>query len=139
MKVKNLNGKDITLRLPSLKVIWDAKCRSNFQYDVKQFFKPFWLVHSVYEELRIPGCLLYIDLINFSKRIVIEANGEQHQEYNKHFHKGNPFNFLEQINRDMKKAKWCELNNFAFVEIFPDDFKVISRQYILDKFEVDIL
>jgi hypothetical protein len=139
LKVKLLSGREVNLRLPPRKIVWDAKCRSIFQFNVKQFFKPFWLTHSVYEELRIPGNLLYIDLINFSKKIVVETSGKQHQEYNKHFHKGNPLNFVDQIKRDLNKEKWCEINNFRFIEIFPEDYENLSRKYIMEKFNIDIL
>jgi hypothetical protein len=139
VKVKTLSGKEINLKLPNRRINWDKKCRSNFQFDVKQFFKPYWLVHSVYEEFRIPSLRLYIDLINFSKKIVIESNGEQHQEYNKHFHKGNPLNYLDQIARDRKKSDWCEINGFTFIEIYKDDIPYLSRQFFLEKFNVEIL
>lgn len=139
MIISLLNGKKVNLRLPVRKINWDKKCRSKFQFAIKQFFKPFWLTHSVYEELRIPGNLLYIDLINFSKKIVVETSGEQHQSYNKHFHKGNPLNYIGQIKRDLLKQEWCEMNGFEFIEIFPDDEEKISRAYIVEKYGIDIL
>ncbi len=103
MKLKRLNSnKEADISIAKYRIKWDEKCRSIFQYDVKQWFRKYWQFHVCLEEFRIPGTLLKVDLVNLNKRILVEINGLQHDEFNKHFHRGSRANFLGQIQRDGK-------------------------------------
>ena len=121
------------------KISWDKKKASNFQFAIKQFLKPYWQYDiGVFEEMRIPKSLLRIDLINFTKRIAVEASGAQHFEYNKFFHGGSEMNFLGSIKRDDSKRLWLERNNFKMIELVETDIPKLSPEYIMEKFGVDI-
>lgn len=121
------------------KINWDKKKASGFQFSVKQFLKQYWQYDiGVFEEMRIPKSLLRIDLINFTKRIAVEASGAQHFEYNKFFHGGSEMNFLGSIKRDDSKRLWLERNNFKMIELVETDIPKLSPEYIMEKFGVDI-
>lgn len=111
-------------------VDWDKKTRSKFQDDVKQFLRPFWKNDVVLEEMRMIGTLCTFDLVNMTKRIVVEVQGAQHNAFNPHFHRGNRMNFTAQIKRDLDKHAFCELNNLQLIEIYPKD--KLSEQFFLE-------
>lgn len=121
MKLIGLNNRVYNVNLFPYIVNWDKKCRSNFQFEIKQFLRPFLKTHVVCEEFKIPGSKLYIDLIDFTTLQIFEVNGEQHREYNPFFHNDSRLNYLGQIKRDTNKLKWAELNNFKLTEIYPED------------------
>lgn len=122
MKVKKLNSNyEVSISVPKYRLSWDKPCRSKFQFDVKQWLKKYWLNHVCLEEFRIPGSRLMCDMVNLTKRAVIETNGVQHDEFNTHFHKGSRANFLSQIKRDESKRVWAEANDFVMIEIVPTD------------------
>ena len=136
MKLLSPTGRTYQVNIAKYKVDWNAKCRSKFQFNVKQFLKPYLLCHVVCEEFRIPGTKLTCDLIDFSTHNIFEAQGIQHIDYNKFFHNGSKLNFLNQIKRDQDKSKWAENNGFTLVEIFPDD--VLNKQWFLDKYNITL-
>lgn len=130
MKVINLKGKLVSLNISKYRINWDKKRASDFQFGVKQFLKPFWEASICAEECRIPGTLLRLDLVNFSRKIIVEASWSQHTEFNKHFHQNSRINFLFQIKRDELKVKFAELNNFTFIEIYPADLPLTLNSFI---------
>ena len=76
--------------------------------------------------------------INFTRKIAVEVQGEQHNEFNKFFHNNSRDKYLESIQRDMKKIQWLEMNEFQVLELTKEDFPELSRKYIFDTFGVDI-
>lgn len=137
MKLKGLNS-DKLAWVKIKQIDWDGKSPSKFQFTVKQFIKPFWQNCICSEEFRIPKSLLRIDLINFNKKIVIEASGTQHNDFNKFFHKNAKSNFLASIKRDVAKQKWCEENGFHFVEIYEKDLP-LTKKFFKDNFDIDLV
>lgn len=138
MKLKKLNStKEVPVSILRWRINWDKKCRSNFQFGIKQWLKPYWRNHVCLEEFVIPGSRLSCDLVNLTKRVVVEMNGVQHDEYNKHFHNGSRANFLSQIKRDQAKRGWCESNGFLLVEILPQDLP-LSVEFFLERFNLNI-
>ncbi len=134
MRLKKINSnKEININISKYKVDWDAPCRSKFQFNVKQWVRPYWQNHFCLEEFRIPGSILYCDFINVNKKIILETNGEFHRSYNKHFHAGSRINFLSQIKRDVAKAQWAVDNGFMLLEIFADDFEELNEQWFIDR------
>lgn len=99
---------------------WNAKSRSKFQNNVKNFLKEYWIHDIVFEEFRIVGTRLSIDFYNANRRVAIEVQGDQHIKYVKHFHK-NRLKYLDQLKRDQKKLDFCELNDIKMVEIYSTD------------------
>ena len=138
MKLYDIKGRLVNKSVTKYRIKWDADCRSNFQYEVKQFFKKFWYGQICYEEFPVYGTRMKVDLINMTKRIAVEAQGAQHEEFNKFFHNNSRANYLKSITRDHDKIVWLENNNFKILEIFESDLASLSKKYIFDKFEVSI-
>ena len=86
MKLYDISGKLRYKSVQKYRIKWDGKCRSNLQYDVKQFFKTYWSGQICYEEFPVYGTRMKVDLINMTKRIAVEVQGAQHDSFNKFFH-----------------------------------------------------
>ena len=139
MRFTKLNSdKFVWINTGKYAVNWDKKVGSKFQFEVKKFFYPFWKRNIVCEEFRIPGSLLRIDLVNLTTRMIVEANGEQHENYNPHFHQGSKNVYLNQIKRDVAKFEWAKKNNFLFIEIEPKDLP-LTREFIFDKYNIKLI
>ena len=139
MKIIDFQNRERKISIKKYLVDYDKSSKSKFQFNVKQFFKTFWQYDAVCEEFRIPGCLLRIDLINFDKKIAVECQSMIHDNFSTHFHKTRSA-FLKSWRRDESKQKWIEdVIQFKFLEIYPEDLKLLSRKYILEKFSIDIL
>ena len=121
MKFKTLTGSTAELRNARKYLIkWEADSKSKFQFSVKEFLYPYWRSDIVFEEFKIVGTRLSFDFYNASKKIAIEVQGAQHTKYVKFFH-GNRMKYLEQLKRDDKKFRFCEINKINLVEIYPND------------------
>lgn len=121
MKFKTLTGSTAELKNAKKYLIkWEANSRSQFQKRVKDFLCPYWCHDIVFEEFKIIGTRLSFDFYNANKKIAIEVQGEQHTKYVKFFH-GNRFKYLEQLKRDDKKFRFCQVNNIKLIEIYPND------------------
>ena len=138
MKLYDIKGRLVNKSVSKYRVDWEGKCRSNIQFEVKQFFKTFWYGQICYEEFPVYGTRMKVDLINMTKRIAVETQGAQHESFNKFFHNNSRAKYLRSITRDYDKIVWLENNNFKILEIFEEDLASLSRKYILDKFEVSI-
>jgi hypothetical protein len=121
MKFKTLSGSTAELKNARKYLVkWQAESRSKFQFSVKEFLFPYWRTDIVFEEFRIVGTRLSFDLYNANKKIAIEVQGAQHTKYVKFFH-GNRMKYLEQLKRDDKKFRFCEINDINLIEIYPND------------------
>tara|TARA_Y100000004_G_scaffold53910_1_gene59987 strand:- start:8715 stop:9131 length:417 start_codon:yes stop_codon:yes gene_type:complete len=138
MRLYNIYGKLVNKNVVKYKVDWDKPCRSKIQFNVKSFFKDYWSGHICYEEFPVFGSRLKVDLINFTRKIAVEVQGEQHNEFNKFFHNNSRDKYLESIQRDMKKIQWLEMNEFKVLEVTKEDLPELSRKYIFDTFGIDI-
>jgi|TARA_R100001163_G_scaffold56320_1_gene44006 hypothetical protein len=138
VKLYDIKGRLVNKSVTKYRIKWDAECRSNFQYEVKQFFKTYWYGQICYEEFPVYGTRMKVDLINMTKRIAVEVQGAQHEEFNKFFHNNSRANYLKSITRDHDKIVWLENNNFKILEIFEADLASLSKEYIFDKFEISI-
>tara|TARA_R100000664_G_C2750140_1_gene137457 strand:+ start:1472 stop:1888 length:417 start_codon:yes stop_codon:yes gene_type:complete len=138
MKLYDITGRLVNRNVGRYKIDWDAECRSKFQFEVKQFFKSFWFGQICYEEFPVYGTRMKVDLINMTKRIAVEVQGAQHDEFNKFFHNNSRATYLRSITRDSDKRKWLENNDFKVLEILPKDLPELSRKYIKEKFSVSI-
>ena len=122
MKFKTINGKEKLLRNAKKYIInWEAKSKSNIQWRVKQFLFSYWRYDVVFEELRIVGTRLSLDIYNANKKIAVEVQGKQHQTYNPYFHSNNRENWLSQLKRDDLKLKFCLTNDIKLVEVYETD------------------
>jgi hypothetical protein len=139
MKLKKLNSeKQVFVKIKPYLIDWRGKSPSKFQFAVKEFIAPYWSGCICCEEFVIPGSRLRIDLINFNKKIVIEASGTQHDKFNKFFHRNSKMQYRASIARDMDKQKWCEDNGFKFVEIYEKDLP-LTKKFFKDKFDIDLV
>ena len=138
MRLFDVNGRLVDKPVSQYSIVWNGKCRSNIQYDVKQFLKPFWQAHIVFEEFPVFGTKLKVDILNITMKISVEVNGKQHEKYNPFFHKGSPANYLKGFKNDYKKFQWLEKNNFKIVEIAEDEVPYLTKDFFLNKFGVTL-
>lgn len=122
MTFKDIKGRKKVIKTAwKYRVDWDKSCRSKIQKRVKDLLKPYWETEMVYEEFPVAGTRLTLDFYNASRKIAVEVQGNQHNTFSKHFHNNSRQNFLRQINRDINKYNYCEINNIKLVEIFEND------------------
>ena len=139
MRLYNIRGKLQSRSVTKYLIKWDKKSRSKLQFNVKQFFKQHWENHVVYEEFPVYGTRLKVDIVNVTKKIAVEVNGPQHDNFNKFFHGNSRAKYLESIKRDVQKREWLELNNFIIMEIYEEDLKDLSLKYLKDLYNVSIV
>lgn len=136
MRLYNVFGHLQNKNVSKCVIKWDSPSRSKIQFRVKQFFKPFWNSHVVYEEFPVYGTRMKVDLINATLKVAIEVNGRQHSEFNKFFHSNSRSKYLESIKRDIKKAEWLEDNNFKLVEVEEHEVNEMSKEFFKEKFNL---
>ena len=120
MLFKTLSGSNKRIiRAKKYLIDWEKKSRSKIQFNAKQFLKPYWVNHVVFEEFPVAGTRLKFDFYNANKNIAVEINGQQHVKFVKFFHKTRS-NFISQIRRDQQKIDFCALNDIKFIEIYSE-------------------
>ena len=97
MRLYNIKGKLQSRLVSKFLIDWDKKSRSKIQFKVKQFLKPYWQNHIVYEEFPVYGTRLKVDLLNATKKVAVEVNGRQHSSFNKFFHNNSRAEYLKSI------------------------------------------
>ena len=97
MRLLNINGKLVNKNVRNYEIDWYGKCRSKLQFKFKQFFYPYWKNHIVYEEFPVYGSMLKVDLLNATKKIAVEIQGNQHESFNKFFHDNSRLKYLQSI------------------------------------------
>ncbi|RGB23007.1 hypothetical protein C1646_775160 [Rhizophagus diaphanus] len=72
---------------------------------------------------------LELDIPYYDYGFAIEVQGEQHEKFNKFFHRGDPNNFIKQQERDQLKKELCEKNRIAlrYVWYYEDPYVVIPE------------
>ena len=136
MRFKDLQGRLRFLNIEKRRVKWDDASLSKFQFNIKQFLKPYWSYNIVYEEMPLVGTRLRLDLYNATRKIGIECNGKQHTDFNPFFHADSRINYLAQIRRDSKKYQWCQNNSITLIDIYPDDLPLTKSFF--DKLNVSL-
>lgn len=138
--LKDLRGRPRKVSLSKYRVEWDEKCRSIFQYRVKQFFRKYWKNHICAEEFAVPGTKLSCDFLNFTLKISVESHGMHHESFTKNpfFHGYDRNKFLQSIKNDLQKVKWLELNGFKIVEIYENEIDLLSPEWINEKFGIEL-
>jgi|TARA_R110000765_G_scaffold34451_1_gene78000 hypothetical protein len=136
MRLYNVNGRLVNKNVTKYTIKWDGKSLSNLQFKTKQFLKPIWRSHFVYEEFPVYGTRMSVDFVNATKKVAIEVNGQQHSSFNKFFHDGSPNKFLESLARDKKKKDWLEDNGFILIEINYDQVDSLSKKFVKETFDV---
>lgn len=119
----------------SYRIDWNRKAPSKIAQTFKDFLYKNFRFNILYEEYRIPRTLLKIDFLDATKKIAYEISGEQHREFNKFFYNNSRSNYLNAIKRDVKKAKFLELNHYKLLELFEEDIKILSVDYLNERIE----
>lgn len=128
MQFFTLTGKRKTKSVQPYLIDWSANSLSKFQRRVKEFLHHFWKNQVVCEEFPVVGTRMRLDFYNVTRRIAVECDGEQHNSYSKHFHRGSLSVFQKQIQRDDKKTEWCEKNDITLIRIYEEDVPNLSRK-----------
>ena len=107
--------------------------KSKIQKSVGDFLFKELPYQAIWHEFVIPGSRMSLDFLLPKKRIAIEVDGEQHQKHIVHFHgKIGKGGFAKQMDHDMQKQEWCNLNNiilfrFTKTDNFADLLKKIEN------------
>ncbi len=139
MKLLDIHGRPRSRTVTKFKVDWNKKSRSKLQFNVKQFFKPYWGGHIVYEEFPVYGTRLKVDILNATKKIAIEVQGQQHESFNKFFHDNSRAKYLDSIKRDAQKAAWLESNGFVIMYIYEKDVPNLSLSFFRETYGLSIV
>lgn len=137
MRLLNTRGRLVKKNVEGYRINWDKESRSKIQFAVKQFLKPYWYGHVVYEEFPVFGTQLKVDIINLTRKIAIEVQGDQHYKFNKHFH-GNRAAFLGSVHRDTTKMDWLALNNIQLIEILQNEAHKLTPEFFVEKFNIHL-
>jgi hypothetical protein len=131
------SDKLVNVNISPYLIDWSRKVSAP-QFKAKKFLYPYWKSSIVLEEFRIPSSLYRIDLINLSSKICIEISPDKlHLEFNKFMH-GNRVGFHKKIKADADKMLWAERGGFTFLEWYDEDLKNLSKQYLKEKFDLDL-
>lgn len=139
MRLYNINGKLVNKNVNKYLIKWDKKSRSKLQFRIKQFLRQYWENQIVFEEFPVYGSLMKVDIINATKRIAIEVNGNQHSEFNPFFHDKSRLKYLGSITRDYQKHEWLTKNNFKIIELEESEEDKISVDFIKEKYGISII
>ena len=139
MRLYNIRGKLQSKSVTKYLIDWEKKSRSKLQFNTKQFFKQYWENHIVYEEFPVFGSRMKVDMVNVTKKIAVEVNGEQHDNFNKFFHGNSRSKYLQSIKRDAEKRQWLELNDFIIIEIYEKDLPNLSVAYLKELYGISIV
>jgi hypothetical protein len=137
MKFTTLTGRVKYKNISNRKINWDKPSRSKMQTTVKNFLAPFWQYDQVYEEMPVLGTRNTLDIVNITKGIAIEVHGVQHSKFSPFFHRTRN-DFRSQLERDMSKEKWCEINNLKYIDIYDKDLKLLSKEWFLETFSINL-
>ena len=137
MKLYNTRGRLVNRNVSKCLIDWDGTSRSKLQYRAKQFLKTFWEHHIVYEEFPVFGSRMKVDIVNVTKYIAVEVNGQQHSSFNKFFHNSR-YGYFQSISRDVKKEEWLEKNGFTLLSIEYNEVDDLSEAFIKEKFDISL-
>lgn len=98
----------------------EERCREIFQKIFRAKFKsvrPKWLKNPVTNRnLELDGFCPHIKT-PIGTGLAFEYDGSQHSQYNKHFHRGGPNEFLYQVKKDEWKDIRCKEENVLLIRI----------------------
>ncbi len=132
MRILDYKGKEISVNPAQYIIDWNTKV-SKPQKKVTDFLQPYWKSDLVLQEFRIPGSLLRIDLLNVTKKVIVEVSPDElHANYNPFLHKDRA-GFLKKLKTDNQKMDWADRNKFLFVELTSNDIKNLSAELLVKK------
>ena len=128
MKFNSTSGRIITVNLENAARSKRPENASSPQRHVREVLTKLFPGIIFYEDFYVDG--LFLDFFGPSLQIVIEVDGDQHDKFNKFFHR-NGAGFTRHALRDGRKEQFCEINNITLVRIpqaiaFNED-KILER------------
>jgi len=87
---------------------------SKYQENVGEILEALFPGLDIYTDFPIEG--MFIDFFVPSIMLAVEVDGEQHEKFNKFFHKSGG-GFVRHIKRDEQKNEFCRLNDITLVRI----------------------
>ena len=128
-----------TIPINRYKINWE-KAPSKGQLELQKFLYPYWRNYLVLREMRVPGTLWRFDLVNCSKRVIIEYSPlSHHNNFNEFFHKTRA-GYSRSLKADLSKYEWAvEQNGFKLAEITEEDLPNLSVNFFLEKFGINII
>jgi hypothetical protein len=138
MKWKTTMGREVNFNPAQYKLRdWD-KAPSKPQLSVQKFFYPFWKNDIVLTEMRLPKSLLRYDLVNLSRKVVVETSPDAvHLNFNEFMH-GTTEGFKKKIKADVLKRNLAELNDFLFIELFDEHLNNLTKKMFKETFDLDL-
>lgn len=118
MRVKGLDGKEHSLILVDRP---KGSCSKNHE-KARDLLKSIYPFDTIFEEITLSGSktpkngLLYADFFIPKRKLIVEVQGEQHEQFNSFFY-SNKLDFVKAKTRDKAKKEWCQINNFKLVEL----------------------
>jgi len=137
MKWETLLGKKKDIPIGPYRVDFDGSHGSEFSEEVLDFFYPYWKNDVVAAEYPVAGTKMRFDFVNFTKKIILETDGEQHDTFIKGFFHATSADFLSQIKRDVQKDTLAELNGFQMIRIKPGDLP-LTKEWVEKTFDITL-
>lgn len=134
MRFVTLKGRAKDIPIKPYLVDWEGEQGSRFSEEVLDFLYPFWRHDIVVAEFPVAGTKMRYDFINLNRKVIIETDGIQHDQYSPHFH-GSLAAYRAQMGRDMAKDHAAELNGLKMVRIVPTDLP-LSRDFFRARFDI---
>jgi len=116
------------------RIDWERKAPSKGAQKVKDWLKENCNDLIWFEEYRVPTTRLRVDFLSPNKKIAIEFNGRQHDDFVEFFQKTR-LGLLKQVKNDLKKRDILEKNGYTLIEIYEVDLP-ISRKFFEERFGV---
>lgn len=122
MRMLDVKGKLVNVDIRSSKYPLKHKSKSSLQGITQRFLIEKYPADVILEDFTVPGSRMSVDFLIWSRALVVEVQGSQHQEHNDFFHGSHDNkNFYKQVKRDTKKQSWAESNGLDFIEIFKQE------------------
>ena|SRR5579864_6751594 len=142
MRVGKLNNPTRIVNVNPHKYLidWNNDGGSKLEVKFRDFIRPHWEnLYLVLFQFRIPGSLLRFDFLNINKKLIIEVDGNQHNDFNPHFHRNSRAVYVESLKRDLDKEKWCEQNDIRLLRLNEEDLFNLSLKYIEINYNINLL
>lgn len=118
MRLFDIDGKPTSINITSNKYAIGKIYRSKLQTDVGEHLQQKFQHEIILEDFIIPGSKMSVDFFIPRLQIIIEVDGQQHDNYSSFLHGEKSQNkFAGQKIRDVKKERWAEMNDFDFYRI----------------------
>lgn len=132
MKFILISGQQIGVNLTNASMT-GRLAKSKYQTNVYNVLQEEFANLDIYPEFHVNG--LFFDFFIPSIRLMIEVDGEQHDSFNKFFHK-NGSKFVAAIKRDENKKEFCDINRITLVRLNINE--AMQKEKILEKIKNEL-